>query len=143
MKIDRIEAFGIAMPLSGTFTSAGISKQATKCVVIRVTASDGTIGISSIEPSAAAKSPGTAAELLAAIRGRIAPALVGEDPTNITRLLERMDKLAPTQPGVGAGIEMACIELAARRQGVALHAWLGGAIQDTVLFNGWIGELPP
>ena len=99
MKIDRIEAYGVAMPLSGTFTSAGISKQATKCVVLRVTASDGTIGISSLEPSAAAKSPGTAAELLLAIRSRIAPALVGQDPTNVNRLIEIMDGLVPTQPG--------------------------------------------
>ena len=58
LKIERVEVFGVAMPLAGTFTSAGISKQATKCVVVRLTASDGTVGISSIEPSAAAKPPG-------------------------------------------------------------------------------------
>ena len=57
------------MPLIGTFTSAGISKQATKCVVVRLTASDGTVGISSIEPSAVTKSPGTAAELAVAHPG--------------------------------------------------------------------------
>ena len=58
LKIERVEVFGVAMPLIGTFKSAGIAKQATKCVVVRLTASDGTVGISSIEPSAAAKSPG-------------------------------------------------------------------------------------
>ena len=42
----------------GTFTSAGVTKQVTKCVVLRLTAADGTVGITSIEPSAAAKSPG-------------------------------------------------------------------------------------
>jgi len=143
LKIDKVEAFGVAMPLSGTFTSAGISKQATKCVVVRVTASDGTIGISSLEPSAAAKPPGTAQELLVAIRERIAPAIVGQDPTNVNRLIEILDGLVPTQPGAAAGVEMACIELAARRQGVPLHAYLGGATQTIVQFNGWIGELPP
>ena len=48
LKIERVEVFGVAMPLIGTFTSAGNSKQATKCVVVRLTASDGTMGISSI-----------------------------------------------------------------------------------------------
>jgi muconate cycloisomerase len=143
LKIERVEVFGVAMPLSGTFTSAGISKQATKCVVVRLTASDGTVGISSIEPSAAAKSPGTAVELLATLRDRVAPAVVGEDPANINRLIELLDGLAPAQPGAGAAVEMACVELASRLQGVPLYTYLGGAVQESVQFNGWIGELPP
>jgi muconate cycloisomerase len=142
-KVDRVEAFGVAMPLTGTFTSGGISKQATKCVVVRLTASDGTIGISSAEASAGAKSPHTAPELLATIRDRIAPAIVGQDPRNINRLIELLDKLAPTQPGAGAAVEMACVELASRIQGVPLCTYLGGAMQDSVQFNGWIGELTP
>ena len=122
LKIERVEVFGVAMPLTGTFTSAGVSKQATKCVVVRLTASDGTIGISSIEPSATAKSPDTAADLAVTIRERIAPAIVGQDPTNINRLIELLDGLTPTQPGAGAAVEMACVELASRIAGrAALH----------------------
>jgi muconate cycloisomerase len=143
LKIERVEVFGVAMPLVGTFTSAGVSKSATKCVVVRLTASDGTIGISSIDPSSVAKSPHTGPELAAAIRERLAPAIVGQDPANINAIIELTDKLTPTQPGAGAGVEMACIELTCRRQGIALHTWLGGAVMDSVLFNGWIGELPP
>ena len=143
LKIERVEVFGVAMPLIGTFTSAGVSKNATKCVVVRLTASDGTIGISSIDPSSVAKSPNTGPELAAAIRERIAPAIVGQDPTNINRMLEILDKLTPTQPGAGAGVELACVELTCRMQGVPLYAYLGGAVQTSVQFNGWIGELPP
>ena len=143
LKIERVEVFGVAMPLVGTFTSAGVSKSATKCVVVRLTASDGTIGISSIDPSSVAKSPHTGPELAAAIRERLAPAILGQDPANINAIIELTDKLTPTQPGAGAGVEMACIELTCRRQGIALHTWLGGAVLDSVLFNGWIGELPP
>ena len=142
-KIERVEVFGVAMPLSGTFTSGGISKDATKCVVVRLTASDGTVGISSIEPSAGTRSPGTAAELAAAIRDRVAPAIVGLDPTNINRLLEVLDQLTPTQPGAAAAVEMACVELASRIEDVPLYTYLGGAVQERVEFNGWIGMLPP
>ena len=142
-RIERVEVFGVTMPLIGTFKSAGISKQATKCVVVRLTASDGTVGISSIEPSAATQSPGTAAELLIAIRDHIAPAVVGQDPTNINRLIELFDGLTPAQPGAGAAVEMACVELTSRIQGVPLYTYLGGAAQTEVQFNGWIGELAP
>ena len=143
LKIERVEVFGVAMPLIGTFTSGGISKDVTKCVVVRLTASDGTVGISSAEPSAAAKSPGTAAELIVTLRERVAPALVGQDPTNINRLIELLDELAPTQPGAGAAVEMACVDLASRIHGVPIYTYLGGAVQDSVQFNGWIGMLPP
>jgi len=142
-QIKQIEVFSVAMPLIGTFKSAGIAKQATKCVVVRLTASDGTVGISSIEPSAAAKSPETAAELAVAIRDRIAPAVIGLDPTNINYLIELLVKLTPTQHGAGAAVEMACVELASRIQGVPLYTYLNGVAQPEVLFNGWIGELPP
>jgi muconate cycloisomerase len=137
-----MEVFGVEMPLAGTFTSAGIAKQATKCVVIRLTASDGTTGISSLEPSANAKSPGTAAELAVALRDRIAPAIIGQDPLNIHRLTELFDRLTPAQPGAGAAAESACVDLAARICGVPMHAYLGGAVTDRVEFNGWIGALP-
>lgn len=141
--IERMEVFGVEMPLVGTFTSAGISKQVTKCVVVRLTASDGTVGISSAEASAGAKSPHTAAELAVALRERVAPALVGQDPLNIHRLIELFDSLAPTQPGAGAAAEMACVDLAARIYGVPMHTVLGGAVAPQVEFNGWIGALPP
>jgi muconate cycloisomerase len=111
--------------------------------VVRLTASDGAIGISSIDPSTVAKSPNTGPELAAAIRERIAPAVIGQDPTNVNRMVELMDKLTPTQPGAGAAVEMACVELASRQCGVPIYTYLGGAVQDHVQFNAWIGMLPP
>ncbi len=35
LKIERVEVYGIEMPLVGTFASAGIAKQATKGLVVR------------------------------------------------------------------------------------------------------------
>jgi len=142
-RIERVEIFGVAMPLSGTFTSGGISKDVTKCVVVRLTASDGTVGISSAEPSASAKSPGTAAELLVTLRERVARALVGRDALNVNGVVELLDQLTPGQPGAVAAMEMACIDLACRILGLPMYTYLGGAVQDSVVFNGWIGMLPP
>jgi len=142
-RIDRVEVFGVAMPLSGTFTSGGISKDVTKCIVVRLTASDGTVGISSAEPSASAKSPGTAAELLVTLRERVARALVGQDALDTHRVMELLDQLTPGQPGAGAAVEMACVDLAARILDVPMYTYLGGAVQDSVAFNGWIGMLSP
>ena len=142
-RIERVEIFGVGMPLVGTFTSGGISKAVTKCVVVRLTAADGSVGISSAEPSAASKSPHTAADLLATLRERVARELVGQDALNIHRVIALLDRLAPTQPGVGAAVEMACVDLACRILDVPMYTYLGGAVQERVEFNGWIGMLPP
>lgn len=141
--IEQVEAFSVAMPLAGSFTSGGVTKSATRCVVVRLRGSDGSIGISSVDPATTARSPHTGPELTAAIRERIGPALVGEDPTNIHRVLELARPLAPEQPGAVAAVEIACIELTSRRVGLALHEYLGGAVEDELRFNGWIGELSP
>jgi muconate cycloisomerase len=141
--ISKIEVFCIGMPLVGTFTSGGVSKNVTKCVVVRITDADGAIGISSIDPSSTAKSPHTGPELALAIRDRIAPALIGKDPGNVNRIVEIASRLTPSQPGAVVGVELACIELVCRRAGIALYDYVGGAIHDRLLFNGWVGELPP
>ena len=141
--ISQVEVFYIGMPLVGTFTSGGMSKSVTKCVVLRITASDGAVGISSIDPSTRALPPNTAQDLAVAIRDIVGPALIGEDPKNIHRIVEIASKLTPEQPGTAAGVELACIELICRRMGIALHDYVGGAVLDKVLFNGWVGQLPP
>jgi muconate cycloisomerase len=143
LRIDRVEVFGVAMPLVDTFTSGGVAKSVTRCVVVRLHASDGAIGISSIDPATTASSPNTGPELAVAIREQIGPALIGQDPTNVHRILELAERLAPAQPGAVAAVEQACIELTCRRLGIALYDYLGGAVEDRLLFNGWIGELPP
>jgi len=38
---------------------------------------------------------------------------------------------------------MACVDLTARACGVAVHAYLGGAVRQRLTFNAWIGILPP
>jgi len=143
VRITQVEVFGVAMPLVGTFTSGGVSKDKTLCVVVRVMASDGSVGLSSIDPSTRAVSPHTAPELAQAIRDHLAPAVIGADPRHMNVLADTMHALVPQQAGAVVGVELAIADLLCQQQGIALHTFLGGARQTSVRFNGWIGELPP
>tara|TARA_Y100001934_G_scaffold282616_1_gene397178 strand:+ start:1766 stop:2890 length:1125 start_codon:yes stop_codon:yes gene_type:complete len=143
INISNVEVFPISMPLTDTFTSGGVAKSATHCIAVRLTAEDGAQGISSIDPSARAQSPNTAAELGVALRDQIAPALQGQDAANLQRILAHARSLAPQQPGAAAAVELACIDLNCRRLGIGIPEFLGGAVVDEVRFNGWIGELDP
>ena len=142
MKIERIEVFGVAMPLIGEFSTAYKSKSIQKSAVVRITDSDGHIGLGNVDP-VPGYSVESIEETLEALNSRFAPMVMSMDPGNIHLLWERMSSGTADFLDARAAIEMACVDLTARRLGVAVHAYLGGAVKETVHFNAWIGILPP
>ena len=142
VRIETVETFVVAMPLVAVFSSGGKSKNVTKGVVVKIAASDGSYGISSVDPSTRAVFPDRAEDIAATVREKITPAVLGTSPTNINRLSDIMGSLQDIQIGARAAVEMAVIELTCRRLGISLCDFLGGAVSDHVAFNGWVGELP-
>lgn len=143
LPIERVDVFGVAVPLVGPgFANAYVTKKVQKSAVVRVVAADGSVGLGNIDPS-----PGysleTVDQSLAALRERLASAVRGQDAANPHRVLEAMDAALGGHLDAKAAIEMACVDLTARRLGIAVHAYLGGAVVDRVSFNAWIGIMPP
>ncbi len=141
--IERVEVFGVAVPLVGQgFSNAYTTKTIQKSAIVRLTAADGSVGLGNIDPS-----PGysveTIEESLAALRDFLAPAVRGLDAANPHRVLQKMDATLTGHLDAKAAIEMACVDLTARRLGVAVHTYLGGAVVDRVAFNAWIGIVAP
>lgn len=142
LSIEHVEVFGIAMPLVGEYKNAYLSKSVVKAAVVRITANDGTTGCGSIEPT-----PGYSKESvednLRVLERRIAPLVVGLDPTNVHHILATVEPAVDGFLDAKAAVEMACVDLAARAANVPVHAYLGGAVKERLLFNAWIGILPP
>jgi L-alanine-DL-glutamate epimerase-like enolase superfamily enzyme len=142
MKIERVEVFGVAVPLIGEYKNAYRSKTVQKSAIVRITASGGEIGLGNIDPS-----PGYSKESiedsLRVLSTRLAPLVAGMDPTNIHRVLQKIEPAVEGYLDAKAAIEMACVDLTARVCGVPVYTYLGGAVKDTLLFNAWIGILPP
>lgn len=142
MKIERVEVFGVAVPLVGEYKNAYRAKTVQKSAIVRVTADDGTVGLGNIDPSPG-YSKETIEDNLRVLEAKLAPAVVGLDPTNVHRVLEKMEPAVPEFLDAKAAIEMACVDLAARVARMPVHAYLGGAVRDRVLFNAWIGIVSP
>ena len=142
LKIERVEVFGVAMPLVGEYKNAYRSKSIQKSAIVRITASGGAVGCGNIDPSPG-YSKETIEDSLRMLETRLAPLTVGLDPTNIHRVLQKIEPAVEGFLDAKAAIEMACVDLTARACGVAVHTYLGGAVKDTLLFNAWIGILPP
>jgi muconate cycloisomerase len=130
------------MPLVGEYKNAYLSKSIVKAAVVRITAAGGATGCGSIEPT-----PGYSKEsvedCLQVVESRLAPLVVGLDPTNIHRILATIEPAVDGFYEAKAAIEMACVDLAARVAGLPVHTYLGGAVKDRLHFNAWIGILPP
>ena len=142
LKIEKVEVFGVAVPLIGEYKNAYKSKSIQKSAVVRITATGGAVGLGNIDPS-----PGysmeTIEQSLWVLQQTLAPAVMGMDPTNVHRVLEKIEPLIEGYHDAKAAIEMACVDLSARVAGMPVHAYLGGLMTDTVRFNAWIGILPP
>ncbi|OWT59239.1 mandelate racemase/muconate lactonizing enzyme family protein [Candidimonas nitroreducens] len=142
MKIERIEVFGVAVPLIGEYATSYQSESSQKSVVIRITDHEGRIGLGNVDP-VAGYSVDSIEDTLRALRSRFAPLVIGMDSSNIHLLLQKMEAEVPGYLDAKAAIEMACVDLAARSLGLPVHTYLGGAVKDQLLFNAWVGILPP
>jgi L-alanine-DL-glutamate epimerase-like enolase superfamily enzyme len=143
MRIERIEVFGVAMPLVGAFSTAYKSESVQRSAVVRVTDVDGRVGLGNVDPV-----PGYSVEsiedTLRVLQAQLVPAVLGMDPSNVHRVWSRMaEVVGPAYLDAKAAIEMACVDVTARRLGVAVHTYLGGSVKDQLHFNAWIGILPP
>lgn len=142
IKITNLEAFVVAMPLVGVFTSGGKSKNVAKGVVVRLTAADGSVGISSVDPSSRAVFPDRAEDLLITINNRLKPLVIGMSAAQVNAISQIMGQVSDSQQGARAAVEIACIDLTCRYLGISLSDYLGGMVTPRVDFNGWVGELP-
>lgn len=142
MKIERVEVFGVAVPLIGEYKNAYLSKTVQKSAIVRITAGGGVSGLGNIDPTPGYSKEQTP-EHLEVLRGKLAPLLIGMDATNVHAVLAKIEPAVKGFLDSKAAIEMACVDLAARIAGMPVHAYLGGAVKEQLLFNAWIGILPP
>ena len=142
MKIEKVEVFGVAVPLIGEYKNAYLSKSVQKSAVVRITASGGATGLGNIDPG-----PGYSKESIAdhleVLEKKLAPLVIGMDATNVHAVLAKIEPSVKGFLDSKAAIEMACVDLAARIAGLPVHAYLGGAVRERLLFNAWIGILTP
>ncbi len=140
MIITEIEAIPINVPLKPgltTKTSHGEHVD-SPYVIVRVHADSGLVGLG--EATVAPRWSGeTSPGCVAAIEGLIAPALVGEDPTQVNRLRSKMDGVIRLNPFTKAAVETALWDLTGKAVGVPVYQLLGGKVRDQLPVKMVIG----
>lgn len=132
LKIERVEVVPIRVPNSFPVKLATVVLEYQDNVIVRVQAG-GFEGIGETQPlhgfQGCAESQATIVPL---IRGRLAPLLVGQDPTNFEGLVRSMEQSVWGNPYAKAAVVDALYDLVARASGLPLYQLLGGPCRERI-----------
>ena len=131
MKIRSIDVFQVDLPLhEGSYNwSGGKSVQVFDSTIVRVGTNDGVSGHGEVCPLGPFYLPSYAAGARTGI-AELSPHLIGEDPTQLTRLNRLMDAALKGHPYVKSAIDMACWDILGKVTGQPVCHLLGGRYGD-------------
>ena len=144
MKISKISVFQVDLPLhEGTYNWAGgKSVKVFDSTVVRVETGEGITGHGEVCPLGPVYLPAYAEGARAGIQV-LAPALLGQDPTQLAKLNRHMDATLKGHPYVKSAIDMACWDILGQATGQPVSNLLGGRYGDDFLLYRAISQEAP
>ena len=144
MKISKISVFQVDLPLhEGSYNWAGgKSVKIFDSTVVRVETDEGITGHGEVCPLGPVYLPAYAEGARAGIQV-LAPALLGQDPTQLVKLNRHMDAPLKGHPYVKSAIDMACWDILGQATGQPVCNLLGGRYGDDFLLYRAISQEAP
>lgn len=133
MKITRIETIPVLVPIKPHLAirfSGGVH-DASPFLLVKVHTDEGITGLgeASCTPLWSGEDHHTAAHF---INGSLSPALIGQDPRDISNLNEQMDALLAGNVFTKSALEMAFWDILGKAAGLPLYRLLGGPIREEI-----------
>jgi len=144
MKISKISVFQVDLPLhEGSYNWAGgKSVKIFDSTVVRVETDEGITGHGEVCPLGPVYLPAYAEGARAGIQV-LAPALLGQDPTQLAKINRHMDATLKGHPYVKSAIDMACWDILGQATGQPVCNLLGGRYgNDFLLYRAISQEAP-
>lgn len=131
--ISAIEAILVDLPTIRAHQLAMATMQQQTLVIVRLRCSDGTEGIGEATTIGGLSYGDESPEgIKLTIDTYLAPALVGQDATNVHAAMARLNKVARGNRFAKSALESALLDAQGKRLGVPLATLLGGAVRDTL-----------
>lgn len=140
MRITRVEAWAVEMPLTEPYTIAYETVTKAANVFLRLVTDGGPVacGVAAPDVEVTGETPD---DVLAAVRDVVEPALKGEDGLARVRILESIKPALAGKPSALAAVDIALHDLLGRTAGLSLHRVLGG-FRDSMPTSVTLGILP-
>ncbi len=143
MKITRISLYKVDLPMKeGSYSWSTQSFSAFDSTVVAIETDEGIIGYGETCPLGPTYLAAYAQGARAGI-AKIAPDLIGQDPTELDCINDRMDLLLKGHPYVKSAIDMACWDILGKAVGLPVYTLLGGKRQDKVKLFKVISRTDP
>lgn len=129
MKITEIEIFAIQLPLIEPFVISYANYDSMPSIIVKVTTDNGFVGYGEgvADEHVTGESLDSTFHVLASI---IAPKILGENPMNMERIHDVMNKSIYAVPTAKAAIDIACYDVVGKALGVPAYALLGGRYHE-------------
>lgn len=129
MKITEIEVFAIRLPLIDPFIISYGSYDDMPSVIVKITTDNGYIGYGEgvADEHVTAESWESVFQV---IKNTLAPKLIGENPMNMERIHDVMNKQIFMAPTAKAAIDIACFDVVGKALGVPAYVLLGGRYHE-------------
>ncbi len=131
MRIERIEAIPIEVPVTRPLKMAVATVHVRTCIVVRITTDDGLVGLgeSVLARYFSGESLASAHDLISNV---YTEALTGRDPTEVNALRSLMRRMSVHNTGARAAVEMALLDITAQAADIPLYRYYGGRSRPSV-----------
>ncbi|WP_243291600.1 dipeptide epimerase [Bacillus sp. FJAT-47783] len=131
MKIKSIELFGIRLPFITPFIVSYHTYNDMPSIIVKIETDDGLIGYGEGTPDehVTGEEWKSTYEM---IKNILAPELIGENPFNIEKIHEKMNKKIYGAPTAKAAIDIACYDLMGKAANQPVYNLLGGKYRDSL-----------
>ena len=133
MKIVRVSAFPIALPVNRGVTEAKYKSKGFRSVsypvILEIETDEGIVGLG--EATVAARWSGETQETAMSVINRVfTPLLLDRDPFNANQLLRDVDASILGFQATKAAVEMALLDIVGKALGVSVYTLLGGPVRS-------------
>jgi muconate cycloisomerase len=144
VKITGVETIPVLVPIEPTRATRGArgSHTTSPFLLVKILTDEGIVGLGEVSstPGWSGEDQVTAAHFIA---DYLAPRLVGEDPTDLTRLTRKLAGPVAANPFTKAGLEMALWDILGKVADLPLYRLLGGAVREFVPTKYSVSGLAP
>jgi len=140
MKIDRIRVSHIKVPLAKPYPLSKVigTLLDTEPIVIQIFTDEGITGLGEADPMIPFTEE-TTEGVKTTLKHYLGPALIGADPTNITKIHEIMDVMLKHNTLAKASVDMACYDILGKQAGLPVYEILGGCARTEITIGGGTG----
>jgi L-alanine-DL-glutamate epimerase-like enolase superfamily enzyme len=135
MRITNVEAIPLQASFKNVFRFGTTDRTSSPNVIVRITTDDEVMGYGEACPVQAFTSE-TQASVVELVETRVAPTLVGRDPSQRVPLLADLARVLRFAPFTVAAVDTALLDVLGRHAGVPVSTLLGGAFRDRVEVHG-------